>query len=39
MQSLAATIDDASMRRLNFEVDGKKRDLAEVVREWLQRRR
>ncbi|MEA2569792.1 MAG: osmoprotectant transport system substrate-binding protein [Acidobacteriota bacterium] len=38
MQSLAGTIDDASMRRLNFEVDGKKRDVAEVVREWLQSR-
>jgi glycine betaine/choline ABC-type transport system substrate-binding protein len=35
MESLARTIDDASMRRLNFEVDGKKRDVAEVVREWL----
>jgi glycine betaine/choline ABC-type transport system substrate-binding protein len=25
------------MRRLNFEVDGKKRDVAEVAREWLSR--
>ena len=32
---LANTIDDATMRRLNYEVDGKKRDVAEVVREFL----
>lgn len=37
LQSLANTIDDATMRRLNFEVDGKKRDVAEVVREFLKR--
>jgi osmoprotectant transport system substrate-binding protein len=33
LESLKGTIDDATMRRLNFEVDGKKRDVAEVVRE------
>jgi len=32
---LANTIDDATMRRLNYEVDGKKRDVATVVREFL----
>jgi len=37
LQSLANSIDDATMRRLNFEVDGKKRDVAEVVREFLKR--
>jgi osmoprotectant transport system substrate-binding protein len=37
LESLKGTIDDAQMRKLNFEVDGKKRDVAEVVREWLGR--
>lgn len=32
LESLHGTIDDASMRRLNYEVDGRKRDVAEVVR-------
>jgi len=35
LASLANTIDDGTMRRLNYEVDGKKRDVAEVVREFL----
>ena len=35
LESLRGTIDDATMRRLNYEVDGKKRDVAEVVRELL----
>jgi len=35
LASLAQTIDDAAMRRLNYEVDGKKRDVADVVRELL----
>ncbi len=35
LASLAETIDDATMRRLNYEVDGKKRDMAVVVREFL----
>jgi osmoprotectant transport system substrate-binding protein len=38
IDSLKGTIDEATMRRLNFEVDGKKRDVAEVAREWLSRR-
>jgi glycine betaine/choline ABC-type transport system substrate-binding protein len=35
LESLARTIDDATMRRLNFEVDGRKRGVADVVREFL----
>ena len=38
LQSLAGTIDDATMRRLNYDVDGSKRDVAEVVREFLKRK-
>jgi osmoprotectant transport system substrate-binding protein len=37
LDSLASTIDDTTMRRLNYEVDGKKREVGEVVREWLAR--
>jgi len=32
LDALANTIDDAAMRRLNYEVDGRKRDVADVVR-------
>lgn len=32
---LGGSIDDATMRALNLEVDGKKRDVAVVVREFL----
>lgn len=35
LESLRNTLDDATMRRLNHEVDGRKRDVAEVVRELL----
>ncbi len=35
--ALGGAIDDATMRRLNYEVDGKKREVGEVVREWLGR--
>ncbi|HVG23034.1 MAG TPA: glycine betaine ABC transporter substrate-binding protein [Thermoanaerobaculia bacterium] len=35
LDSLRNTIDDATMRRLNYEVDGKKREVGEVVREFL----
>jgi|SRR5438105_1944315 len=38
LQSLAGTIDDATMRQLNYDVDGRKRDVAEVVREFLKRK-
>jgi glycine betaine/choline ABC-type transport system substrate-binding protein len=39
LESLHDTIDDAAMRRLNYEVDGKKREVGEVVKEWLAKRR
>src|SRR5260370_37401256 len=32
LASLAGTIDDATMPRLHFEVDGKKRHVADVAR-------
>jgi osmoprotectant transport system substrate-binding protein len=35
LQSLANSIDDATMRRLNFEVDGRHRAVGDVVREFL----
>ena len=35
LDSLGGILDDATMRRLNYEVDGKKRQVAEVVREFL----
>ncbi len=35
LESLRGTIDDAAMRRLNYEVDGKKRSVEDVAREWL----
>jgi len=38
LDSLANTIDDATMRRLNFEVDGRHRAVDEVVREFLRQR-
>lgn len=33
LESLRHSIDDATMRRLNYEVDGKKREVGDVVRE------
>jgi glycine betaine/choline ABC-type transport system substrate-binding protein len=33
--ALVGKIDGATMRRLNYEVDGKRRDAAEVAREFL----
>lgn len=39
LESLRGTIDDAAMRKLNYEVDDKKREVGEVVREWLRRTR
>lgn len=38
MQSLNNAINTEEMRRLNYEVDGKKRLPKDVVREWLQAR-
>jgi glycine betaine/choline ABC-type transport system substrate-binding protein len=35
LESLRGTIDDATMRRLNYDVDGRKRDVGVVVRELL----
>lgn len=35
LESLRGTLDDATMRRLNYEVDGHKRGVPEVVREQL----
>jgi glycine betaine/choline ABC-type transport system substrate-binding protein len=35
LADLAGKISDAEMRQLNFEVDGKKRDVKEVIREFL----
>jgi osmoprotectant transport system permease protein len=34
LDSLAGILDDATMRRLNYEVDGRKRNVADVVREF-----
>ncbi|MEO8379566.1 MAG: glycine betaine ABC transporter substrate-binding protein, partial [Acidobacteriota bacterium] len=38
LESLRNTLDDATMRHLNHEVDGKKRDVSEVVRELVARK-
>jgi glycine betaine/choline ABC-type transport system substrate-binding protein len=38
LASLEKTIDDATMRRLNYEVDGQKKDVADVVRRLLGRK-
>jgi glycine betaine/choline ABC-type transport system substrate-binding protein len=38
LDSLRGSIDDTAMRRLNYEVDGKKRDVADVAREFLKAR-
>ena len=35
LNALGGTISDEEMRHLNYEVDGKKRDVKEVVREFL----
>lgn len=35
LEDLAGKISDAEMRRLNYEVDGEKRDVKEVVSEFL----
>jgi len=39
LESLANVIDDATMRRLNYEVDGRKRRVEDVVRKFLQTRK
>jgi glycine betaine/choline ABC-type transport system substrate-binding protein len=35
LQALEGTIDDATMRRLNYEAEGKKRPIPEIAREFL----
>jgi osmoprotectant transport system permease protein len=35
LSKLANGISTEEMRRLNYEIDGKKRDLKEVVKEWI----
>ena len=39
LAKLANAISTDEMRRLNYEIDGNKRDVKEVVREWLAARR
>lgn len=38
VQRLAGAVTTEEMRRLNYEVDGKKRAAADVVREWREKR-
>ena len=38
MNKLANAISTEEMRQLNYEVDGNKRDVKEVVREWISKR-
>jgi glycine betaine/choline ABC-type transport system substrate-binding protein len=38
LNALGGTISDEEMRHLNYEVDGRKRDVKEVVREFLSNR-
>ena len=38
LNALEGKVSDEEMRRLNYEVDGKKRDVKEVVREFLRRK-
>jgi osmoprotectant transport system substrate-binding protein len=39
LDALAGKISDAEMRQLNYEVDGHKRDVKEVIREFLRKKR
>jgi glycine betaine/choline ABC-type transport system substrate-binding protein len=39
LQKLAGAISTNEMRQLNYEVDGNKRDIKEVVREWITKKR
>ncbi len=39
IQELSGKISDTEMRRMNYEVDGEHRDIAEVAREFLQSKR
>jgi glycine betaine/choline ABC-type transport system substrate-binding protein len=35
LDNLTNSLSTIEMRRLNYEVDGRKRDIKEVVRQWL----
>jgi len=37
LDELAGKLDDAAMRKLNYQVDGKHRPVSEAAREWLAR--
>ena len=39
LSTLAGAVTDHDMRRLNYEVDGKRRDIAKVVKEFRQEKR
>ncbi len=39
LDALAGAISDDDMRRLNYAIDGQHRDVAQVVREFLQQRK
>ena len=39
LTKLANGIPTEEMRRLNYEIDGNKRDLKEVVKEWIAARK
>ncbi|HSE31738.1 MAG TPA: ABC transporter permease/substrate-binding protein [Pyrinomonadaceae bacterium] len=38
LQKLAGSISTNEMRQLNYEVDGNKKDIKEVVREWISKK-
>jgi glycine betaine/choline ABC-type transport system substrate-binding protein len=38
LQKLSGSISTNEMRQLNYEVDGNKRDIKEVVREWISKK-
>ena len=38
LQKLSGSISTNEMRQLNYEVDGNKRDIKEVVREWIRKK-
>jgi osmoprotectant transport system substrate-binding protein len=39
IEELSGKISDTEMQRMNYEVDGEHRDIAEVAREFLQSKR
>jgi len=38
LQKLSGSISTNEMRQLNYEVDGNKKDVKEVVREWISKK-